>query len=305
MELILAVVLPVAVFLVTLSLPLVLVTIWKKRRARLKRSPLVSNLLRSPGESLRNALDEITLEILTYCALTPAAVLIVFSMHLSQSYIGGQAETVARIVISVLMVLGFLVLGLNKLFRLIKQREKLQQGYEGELAVAQELNQLMLQGALVYHDVPAEGFNIDHVVVSQNGIYAVETKARMKPIRDMGKDDAKVIFDGSVLSFPTWKETEPLEQAARQAKWLEKWLSSAVGDTVSVRAALALPGWFVERTGRSEVAVFNPKNANFLAKGWLKDPLSESLIKRIAHQLDQQCRDVEPMLYGKKNGKLQ
>jgi Nuclease-related domain len=30
---------------------------------------------------------------------------------------------------------------------------------------------------------PAEGFNIDHVVVGRNGVFAVETKGRSKPVK--------------------------------------------------------------------------------------------------------------------------
>jgi len=35
----------------------------------------------------------------------------------------------------------------------------------------------MLDGYHVYHDFPAERFNIDHVVVGPAGAFAIETKA--------------------------------------------------------------------------------------------------------------------------------
>lgn len=232
--------------------------------------------------------------------MAPMFALLYLGVHLSTSYLGGLPETPFRFVLSVVMVLGGVGLALYKVFTLEHRRVNLRLGYEGEMAVAQELNQLMRQGVILFHDVPGAGFNIDHVLVGPNGVYAIETKARMKPKRDKGKDDAKVVFDGKSLAFPTWKETEPVEQAAYQAKWLSKWLSSAVGETVDARPALALPGWFVERTGRSDVAVFNPKTAGFLAKGWLKEPLSTAQVQRIEHQLDQRCRDVESSIYGKK-----
>lgn len=294
--------LPAAIMLAVLMAILGPIAIWKRSRRRTRRSPLVNHLLRSPGESLRNDIDEINFDLAALVVYTPLIVVVVFATHLSASYIGGQPETLFRYTLSSIMALGVLGFGLTRISRLARHRANLQIGYEGEVAVAQELSQLMQQGALVFHDVPGGGFNIDHVVVGPYGIYAIETKARTKPRRDMGKDDAKVVFDGKTLAFPTWRETDPIEQAARQAKWLSKWLTSAVGEQVDVRGGLALPGWYVDRTGRADVAVFNPKSTQFLMKGWLKEPHAEHLMTRIAHQLDQRCRDVEPALYGKKNG---
>jgi hypothetical protein len=40
--------------------------------------------------------------------------------------------------------------------------------------------------------------------------------------------------------------------------------------------------------------VINPKNFRFIAKPLEGKNLSESMIKRIVHQLEQKCRDVEP-----------
>jgi len=186
----------------------------------------------------------------------------------------------------------------RRLYRLLKHRRNLYLGLDAELAVGQELNNLMAHGCRVFHDFPAENFNIDHVVVGPGGVYAVETKGRMKPDKRRGSVDATVIYDGQILRFPDWHEKEPLEQARRQADWLQKWLSSAVGESISVRPALALPGWFVERTKPGSVLVYSGKTPAFLSKPMDRSaPLSEQSILRIAHQLEQRCRDVEPVGY--------
>ena len=186
-----------------------------------------------------------------------------------------------------------------KVYRLVRSRFELQNGLEAEIAMGQELDQLMREGAVVFHDFPAEGFNIDHVVLTRGGMYAVETKGRMKPDRGGGAKEAKVEFTGEVLSFPDWRDTKTLGQAKRQAKWLTKWLSSAVGESIGVRPVVALPGWYVERTGRADVTVISGREAPALLKGWQSVPFSDQMMTRIAHQLEQRCRDVEPTLYGK------
>jgi hypothetical protein len=167
-------------------------------------------------------------------------------------------------------------------------------GYEGEIAVGQELNQLMRDGYYVYHDFPAEKFNIDHIVVGASGVFAVETKARSKPTSKDRKADAKVKYDGNCLKFPKGTDIESIQQAKRQAEWLSKWLRSAVGEAVKVRPVVALPGWFVERVASGGIPVINPKNFRSIAKPKNGSNLSDRMISRIIHQLERKCRDVEP-----------
>jgi hypothetical protein len=172
------------------------------------------------------------------------------------------------------------------------------------MAVGQELNHLMLHGCRVFHDFSCRGFNIDHIVIGPGGVIAVETKGRAKRDRGQGSEDATVRFNGEYLRFPHWLEKNPIIQARRQAVWLQKWLSSAVGETVKVRPALALAGWFVERTKSSDVLVFNGKNPVFLSNPKITgDRLTPEMIKRIVHQVELRCRDVEPAAYRKERRK--
>src|SRR5690606_16497114 len=178
-----------------------------------------------------------------------------------------------------------------KLARVAARIDKLRIGVDAERAIGQALDQLMRSGAAVFHDVPADHCNIDHIVVCESGVYAVETKGRSKPIRGKGTDDATVIFDGTKLRFPTWTEDAPLAQADRQATWAAQWLSSAVGEPVQVKPVLAIPGWFIDRKASGSVLLTNGNNVEFLlsSKG---RRLSRQMIQRIVHQIEQRCRTV-------------
>jgi len=168
-------------------------------------------------------------------------------------------------------------------------------GYEGEVAVGQELNQLLADGFRVYQDFPAGRFNIDHVVIGPTGVFAVETKARAKPDTGDGKRDARVEHHRSELRFPDWVETGPIEQAQRQADHLSKWLASAVGEPIPVWAVVALPGWYVVTTKPSNVLVFNGKNyRSVFPKVSPVTRFDASLIQRIRHQVEQECRSIRP-----------
>ena len=117
--------------------------------------------------------------------------------------------------------------------------------------VGEELNQLMASGFRVFHDLPFDGFNIDHVLVGPPGVFAVETKTRRKPADIKGLERAQVFSDGERLRFPKDKyDSKAIPQARRNAETLAKWLTSATGQRVTVSAILTLPGWMVRRAGR-------------------------------------------------------
>lgn len=154
-----------------------------------------------------------------------------------------------------------------KSMRSMAQLRQNKAGLRAERAAAQEIGAVLAGSNRIFHDVQAGAFNIDHVVVSPAGVFAVETKSRRKPPAGGGADKVKVRYDGKALSFPGWSETEPIAQAERQARWLADYLRKATGESFPVTPVLALPGWFVENTARiSEgmVRVINPKKSDWL-----------------------------------------
>ncbi|MCL5237382.1 MAG: NERD domain-containing protein [Nitrospirae bacterium] len=225
--------------------------------------------------------------------------LAMYSIYLTQKYIGGIKEDAFVLMVYTSVAIATIIFCFIKLWRLLKQRTALRLGLDCELAVGQELNHLMLAGCRIYHDFPAEKFNIDHIVVGSKGVFAIETKGRAKPDKKGGTEEAKVVYDGQSLRFPNWSESEPLEQAISQASWLSKWLNNAVGEPVAVQPVLALPGWYVVREKPADLFIFNGKNPDFMLK-CSNTSLSETLINRIIYQVEQRCRDIEPVAYAKK-----
>lgn len=168
----------------------------------------------------------------------------------------------------------------------LRERWSYLEGIAAERATAQALVPLQSKGCVVYHDVPADGFNLDHVVVGPNIVFMIETKSRRKPAA-RGKASAAVKFDGEALEFPGWRETKMLDQARAQARWLSDRLYRKTGERVSVEAVLALPGWYVTCSVPSpDVHVINPKMCNFMAvtKG---TPLPESQRRRIMTAIEE------------------
>lgn len=153
-----------------------------------------------------------------------------------------------------------------------KHAQNAKDGLLAERVTGMQLNRLAAEGCLVLHDLPAESFNIDHIVIGPRAVYAVETKSFRRP---RGQGDTavhRVTFDGKALRFADFVNTAAVEQAARQAQWLKRKLQESLGMDIPVVPALALPGWYIDKTeaGKtSEVVVFTPmgKGADFLARG--------------------------------------
>jgi len=264
------------------------------RSKKNRRSPLSNKLLRSPGQSLIAQIDEVSEEINSDIVCLFFIPTLVLSTLVPQLYLEQMHLTLP----TVSMILSILVLSMafiaRRLVRHLVDRNRLRLGLDAEMAVGQELNHLMREGCHVYHDFYADGFNIDHIVVGSAGVFAVETKGRAK--KGQGTAAARVTYEGNQLHFPEWVTDQPLQQAKRQAQWLARWLKSAVGENVEVKPVVALPGWFVELKQRSDILVINGKKPTYLARTQGAG-LSESMIQRIAHQLEQRCRDVEPAAY--------
>lgn len=146
-------------------------------------------------------------------------------------------------------------------WRLVRVREKMRQlklGRDGERVVGQFLDGLREAGARIFHDVPAEGFNLDHVVISTHGIYVVETKTITKP-----SSDAKVIYDGEHVTVAGFRpDRDPATQAAAEATWLRRLLQQSTGREFPVRGVVVYPRWWVEQTNKDrprETWVLEPK----------------------------------------------
>ncbi len=269
---------------------------WKFYKAG-RRNPLTSDLLRGPGETLRERLDEINSDILWNVTILFSMPTLLYSMYLTLQ-LNEKKPGIVVLVTYIVLGVGVSIRTLLGMYKSMNLRRQHALGLDAESATGQELNQLMREGFWVFHDCPADDFNIDHVVIGTSGVFAVETKGRSKPSRNDGSAEREVVYDGTQLEFPGWVERKPLVQAERQAKWLQEWLTKKVGEPVSVQPVLALPGWFIKRTKAGGIAVINGKNSTgFFLSGNNREPLTEQQVNRIVFAVDQQCRNVRPRAY--------
>lgn len=171
-----------------------------------------------------------------------------------------------------------------------------QLGLQGERLVGEMLNRMVKDGYDVFHDYPIEpdgrSGNIDHVVVGPNGVFAIETKTVRKPKTVEEGTNYEVTFDGNRLQYPHFSTKKGIGQATHNARLLSKHLSAALDESVEVVPLLTLPGWFVTSQTHQPLRVLNPKTIRAGIRSG-KPVMDESKQRKIAHQLQLRCRDVE------------
>jgi len=239
--------------------------VWWRRRTDRRRSPLTIELHNLPGEQARREADrlmESAGDRLIIAMLIGPLVLAGWALQRIDKHLLRFGPIEVALLVIVVAVACWAVWSAGKRLR---ERRNYLEGISAERATAQALVPLQSEGCVVYHDVPADGFNLDHVVVGPNAVFMIETKSRRKPAA-RGKASAAVKFDGEALEFPDWRETKILEQARAQARWLSDRLFRKTGERIPVEAVLALPGWYVTcSVPFPDVHVINPKMCNFMA----------------------------------------
>lgn len=257
----------------------------KRQRKKNKYSPFTEKLLRSPGYSLGKQFDDLLLDFLPYYLLVTFSPIFYF---LSFKSLAGTAYWLLLAIVVVAMAFG-----LVKLFILFSDAQKLRLGLDGEIYTGQELNFLMRNGAWVYHDIPYQYGNIDHVVVSTGGVFVVETKAVRKPSDQDGKRLSKAYSIGDKIHFPHLVTTAPVKQAKHHAAYLQNFLYRMTGKNYPVTAVVALPGWYASAGSKNDWLLINPKRGGGLKYFVDKKVLSEEEAGIVANRIESFARSVQ------------
>lgn len=172
--------------------------------------------------------------------------------------------------------------------RVLPKVRALRQARDGKRAVGQFLERLRAQGYHVFHDVVADGFNIDHVLIGPAGVYTIETKTWSKPI----KGNAEIHFDGDrIRAAGQNPDRDPIVQAKAQANWIRKLLNESVGRAPFVKPVVVFPGWYVVNSKGTfnDLWVLEPKALPaFLTNE--PERISESDVQMFAYHLSRHIR---------------
>jgi hypothetical protein len=217
------------------------------------KSPIKEPLLRLPGQSIDEQINHLLNEKQLNYVLLAFGFFLLALIGWIQSFNNSRLNPWLMSITAVPVV----AYCAFRFWQTMKEIKRLRLGRDGERAVAEQLDILKGQGAIVFHDLIGNGFNLDHVVLSSQGVFVVETKTYSKPI----KGSPSVTFDGKTLLVNGFEpERNPVTQVQSNARWLGEMLQSSTGKKYPVRPVVLFPGWFVEPFPKgSSVWVLIPK----------------------------------------------
>lgn len=196
---------------------------------------------RLPGQSLRERRDERFDDesLFPLCAFMGGVVLLVVEwLHVY----GGLKPSIWIGVVAFFASLAFCVWSVFKVRRWMRA---FRQGERGERIVAQAIQRdLAPKGYVAFHDLQlakdGRAFNIDHLVIGENGIFAIETKNYTKP----DKGSVEVRYDGRKVLWNGARRKDEDRQAMAAAKAAKELIDEATGLRVFVTPVLCAVGWY-------------------------------------------------------------
>ena len=244
---------------------------------------------------LRNAPGKYVLERLRSFEANSMAVYSVFSalwitaVFLSLASAFGLSVLALRNIVFVLAVAGTLVLVAFWVCRAVPQISNWKLGLAGEYITEQYLADAMRRDDWhVFHGFRPDNYgDIDHIVISPKGVFAIEVKAlRGKKVRQNSKDE--LLLDGKPLH--KWS---PIKQAKENETALRRWIEKEVNLNVSVTPIVCFPDKEVD-FDKSGTVVMKPEALTaFLNSREDWSHITKEQVQMIAYAIGRSVRGQE------------
>ena len=218
-----------------------------------KRSPFPRKSLPQAGESSQEAAFDLVFGSFICTASVAVTIAIMAGTELFAERLGARISAWHWLISAA----GFGAVAVWQWFRMKPQLANLRLGIRGEREVGRMLEELRALGYSVFHDIPGDGFNIDHALIGPGGVFAIETKTFSKPVGRRGEvhyDGKRVLIDGQT------PDRDPVAQAQASADHLRDIFKRMADYDVLPRPVVLFPGWWVTcRAKHARVWVLNVK----------------------------------------------
>ncbi|WP_434927110.1 nuclease-related domain-containing protein [Shewanella sp. HL-SH2] len=186
----------------------VMYVLLKHRHATVKLPVDRDQLIRIPAFGLQQEIQDLQINLIASMLMGVLVVCLPFAINSIQAHI-----TVGKFpwLFALTSIIGLTYCG-YKTWKNFSKLTKLRLGHTAEIATANELIGLQALGYQIFHDIQADGFNIDHLAIGKNGVFAIETKGRHKRHKDHtqpnqnGSKGYELFYKDGRLHFPSWIE---------------------------------------------------------------------------------------------------
>ena len=158
---------------------------------------------------------------------------------------------------------------------------------DANVAIGHQLQQISIGANRLFHDVVTSAGVVDHVLVGQRGIYAVNVVARR------GGKNGSAVLEGNELSFSNSDTVIPIVEITASTARLEKEICRLLGHKIRVRSVIAVPGWDIGEQSSERHLLVNERTIGML-RGWRdqSDHLMNEDVDLLQKELTARCRRV-------------
>lgn len=222
------------------------------------------SIMREAAQRFRDELQRLTTSQSTYLGAT-----LVFAMLFVAAYVLQAQQLFAGYPDwQLYLLIGFFLLAvgfaLYQLFSTIFARRQVRFLQDANIAIGHRLQQISGGLTQVFHDVNTSAGIVDHVVIGQTGLYAVNVVARR------ARKGHSVRLHGNALQFSDSKTEQSIVDFAARCARLEKEFHKLLGHGVRVRSVIAAPGWEIGEQTNEHHLLVNEQNVGML-RGWKDD----------------------------------
>ena len=156
---------------------------------------------------------------------------------------------------------------------------------DANIAIGHQLQLVAAEHGRAYHDVTTASGIVDHVLVGQSGIYAINVIARRH------YRQATVRLEDNTLHISNSERSQSVVDIAAASKRLARDLRAITGSDVQVRSVVALPGWDIAQQSSEEHLLVNERTIAMI-RGWKdqSDYLMNEDVTLIQDELTRRCR---------------
>jgi len=235
---------------------------WNAISRSIASAPRFSDrIMHEAAQRFRDELDRLTSSQSTYLSGILVFVLLFIAAYVLQAkhlFVGYPSWQLYLQLGFLLLVFGFAVFSLMKTVRLRYQMKFLR---DANVAIGHQLQQVSAEGTRVFHDVGTSAGTVDHVVVGQKGLYAINVVARRS------SKIAHARLRENNIEYSNGSAVQPIVYINAKTSRLQKDFRELLGHNVRVRSVIAVPGWDIDEQSSDEHLLVNERTIAMLG-GW-------------------------------------
>jgi hypothetical protein len=219
------------------------------------------SIMQEAAQRFRDELQRLSTSHSTYLGAALVFAMLFVAAYVLQAqklYVGYPHWQLYLLLVFLVLAVGF---ALYKLFSTIFAMRQIRFLQDANIAIGHQLQQISGGMTQVFHDVRTSAGIIDHVVIGQTGLYAVNVVAKR------ARNGHSVRLHGNALQFSNSENGLSIVDFAARAARLEKEFHELLGHNVRVRSVIAAPGWEIGEQANELHLLVNERNIGML-RGW-------------------------------------